>query len=433
MIWNRKNAVLSALEGWQQRGLIEASLAKTLRDDVSTSGKARSFTWITMLLGVICLAFGVMTFVGANWDKMSSLARVGLLFAALWASWGASVFFKSRKQEWPAQLFVMLACAMFGASIMLIGQIYHIQGSPKDAVWLWAVGTGFAALATRSVPALAFYVVLITLWSVMDFELFGSRKTMEYSYIFYWLVGAAGAWWLSSRYTAQLLSAALVFWLLYVVAFSIDGPGGQQNLLPLQIILACSFVAVCLTLLSLGGPQYLKSFEPPALVYLMILIAGLVFMWYMATDMRWNGSWRMVSAHYLPGFIGLLICAGLAYFAKQSNNTHRYDVLVTGVFAGISIALAGSASRVPFIMEAFMLAMSIWTIRMGWRIEYRQLTSLGFAGFSAVMLLIYFETLGNLLDTSLFYLGVGVLMLLGAYFIPRFARKTKAAAKEGAL
>jgi uncharacterized membrane protein len=39
------------------------------------------------------------------------------------------------------------------------------------------------------------------------------------------------------------------------------------------------------------------------------------------------------------------------------------------------------------------------------------------------MLLLYVETLGSLLDTSLFYLGAGVLLLAGAVVIPRFMRK----------
>lgn len=426
MIWNQRNAILAALENWRERGLIDGQLAATLRDDVAKSGKTRSFTWIIMLLGVICLAFGIMTFVGANWDQMSSMMRVLMLFVSLWASWGLSVFFKSQAKEWPAQLFVMLACAIFGASIMLIGQIYHIQGSPRDAVWLWAIGTGLAALATRSIPALALYVILITLWSVMDFQLFGNSKPIEYVYLAYWAAGAVVAWWLASRFTAQLLALALVFWLFYLVASSMDGPSGQGNLLTLYIVLASAFVGTSATLYSHGQGQYLKGFEPSALVYWMILIAGLVFMWYMATDMNWNGSWRVVTPYYGPGLVALLICAGLAILARQTANEQRYDVLVTAVFSLISVGLAGSVSRVPFIMEAFMLAMSIWTIRMGWRIGHKSLSTLGFIGFSAVMLLIYFRTLGNLLDTSLFYLGAGVLMLAGAWFIPRFARKSAA-------
>ncbi|MCB1423605.1 MAG: hypothetical protein KDJ69_14305, partial [Nitratireductor sp.] len=64
---------------------------------------------------------------------------------------------------------------------------------------------------------------------------------------------------------------------------------------------------------------------------------------------------------------------------------------------------------------------------MGWRLEYRSLSTLGFLTFTGVMLLLYFETLGNLLDTSLFYLGAGIVLLAGAIIIPKLARRTRKA------
>ena len=263
----------------------------------------------------------------------------------------------------------------------------------------------------------------LSLWAVMDFNLFGRNNVIEYGYIGYWLVGAVAAWFFASRFSAHVLAASMVFWLIYMVGTSIDSRQGIQNAFQLHIVLGASFVAIAATLFSLGDKKWLREFELPSLVYLFILLAGMVFLWYIATDIRYNGNWRLVSTHYLPGFIAAGLCAGLAFFAYQNQHLLRYDILVTAIFAVISLTLAGSASRVPFIMEGFMLALSIWCIRMGWRLEFRSLSTLGFLGFSGVMLLIYFETLGNLLDTSLFYLGAGVLLLAGAILIPRFMRK----------
>ena len=223
-IWNRRSTLTSALEEWQAKGLIDAATAARLKDEVAASGKPRSFTSIIILLGVICLAFGVMTFVAANWDAMTSLARVGLLFAALWASWGISVLLKQRDHEWASQAFVLLACAIFGASIMLIGQIYHIQGKPKDATWLWAMGTILAALVTRSVPALGLGAILITIWALMDVGLFSRARDPDFTYLIYWLICAAGAWWLASRFVAHLLMAGLCLWLFVSAAQMIGWP-----------------------------------------------------------------------------------------------------------------------------------------------------------------------------------------------------------------
>ena len=202
-----------------------------------------------------------------------------------------------------------------------------------------------------------------------------------------------------------------------------DGPGSRGDLLFLLVVLFCAFVAVSLALYSYGAGQWFKSYEPTGIVYFMILVAGMTFLWYMATDQRYNGNWRMVVPYYWPGMAGSAIMIGLAAFAHVRAHPFRYDMMVAVVFTLITAFLSGFIQRVPFLMEAYLLALSIWTIRMGWRLQYRPLSTLGFFGFAGVMLLLYFETLGSLLDTSLFYLGAGVLLLVAAMVIPRFMRK----------
>lgn len=427
-IWNRKAVLNDAVEDWRKRGLLDGPTAKTLKEDIVSRIRPRSFTSIIILLGVICLAFGVMTFVAANWASMSNLAKVGLLFAGLWASWGISIYLKSSGHEWASQAFVLLACAIFGASIMLIGQIYHIQGKPKDATWLWAAGTVIAALLTRSIPALGLGAILITIWALMDVGLFSRVKTPEYSYLLYWAIIAAGALWLSSRFVAHMLMTGMVIWLFVTTVQLMDVPGQQSDLLFLLIVLFAAFVSVCIALYSLGESYWLKGYEPTAIVYLMTLVGGMTFLWYMATDMRYNGNWRMVVPYYWPGFAGSVAVIALAATAHRRAHPQSYDMVVAAVFTLISAFLSGFIQRVPFLMEAYLLALSIWTIRMGWRLEYRPLSTLGFFGFAGVMLLLYVETLGSLLDTSLFYLGAGVLLLAGAAILPRFMRK---AGKQG--
>ncbi len=417
-IWNRRRVLGAALEDWRERGLINEATAQLLGADIETNTRARSFSTVIILLGVICLAFGVMTFVAANWEAMSSLARVALIFAVLWASWSIAIWLKVKNHEWAAQAFVLLACALFGAGIMLIGQIYHIQGDPKDATWLWAVGTVLGALATRSAPALGLGAILITVWAMMGMGLFRTINEIEYGYLVYWLVIAAGAWWLASRMTAHLLAAGLCIWLFVSAAQYAEMNGGNDMLFVL-IVLFDAFILISVMLYSHGAGSWLKGYEPTAIAYSMILIGGMTLFWYFATDQRYNGDWRLVVTHYWPGMLASAATIAIAIHAHLQRHSWRYDMIVAAVFTLISAFLSGFIHRVPFMMEAYLLALSIWTIRMGWRLEYRPLSTLGFLGFAGVMLLLYFKTLGTLLDTSLFYLGAGILLLLGAIFVPR--------------
>ena len=84
VIWTRKAVLADAITEWQSRGLITDSTAATLSADAQASGTRFAFRNILILLAVICLGFAAMTFVAANWEDMTRLTRVGLIFTALW-------------------------------------------------------------------------------------------------------------------------------------------------------------------------------------------------------------------------------------------------------------------------------------------------------------------------------------------------------------
>lgn len=421
--WNRKTMLTTAIEDWQARGLVDQSTAGRLIDDVAKAAPARSFTTVIILLGVICLGFGAMTFVAANWQEMTSAARLALLVAALWASWAAAIWLKARGREWTAQAFILLACAVFGASIMLIGQIYHLQGEPKDAVWLWMVVTIIAALLTRSGMALALAAILITIWALMNTGL--RRDGIEYAFIAYWLAGAAAAFWLKSRFAGHVLLAGMVVWLTVSAIAYTDMDRQGRDLLFMQIALSGALASVALLLYAGGRWPVRAAFFRPAIVYALLAAGAMLALWYAASEPVFAGATAHLIGTYWPGLAAVLLIAGCASLAYREQASFAYDIAIAGVMTAIATALTAFAAGTPFITEAFLLAMSIWTIRMGWRLEYRPLAATGWIGFAASMLAIYARTVGTLLDTSLFYLGAGVLLLAGAAIAARISRKTQ--------
>ena len=59
---------------------------------------------------------------------------------------------------------VLLGASVYGAAIMLVAQMYHMQGEASGAVLLWAAGTVIAAIVLRSTPALILAIILFALW-----------------------------------------------------------------------------------------------------------------------------------------------------------------------------------------------------------------------------------------------------------------------------
>ena len=435
--WNRKSALLAAVDDWLQRGLLDRETANALSDDIARQSPSRSFSSMILLLGAICLAFGIMTFVAANWDGMANLTRVGVLIGGLWTSWLASIYFKTIDLNWPAEVFVLLACAIFGASIMLISQIYHIQGEPKDGTWLWAMGTIGAALISRSVPALALGAILITIWAFMDISLFHNVPRVEYMYLVYWMICAVGAWWFSSRFVTHVLAIGLGAWWLVssVQEFSHilrHAYSAEFAILLFTIAICSAFILLTLVLASHKKRNWFKGFEPTMLAYLSTFLFMMLIIWDSSLDAITEREQSIILQGYFVklatmDFVALggsiLVLISSAIMAYRGSYPFKYDIIVSAIFAIVGISIFFTyLFTLPFVSETYFLAMSIWIIRMGMRLELRSVSILGFVAFGGVLLIIYFKTVGTLLDTSLFYLFAGAMLMAGAYFIPRFIR-----------
>ena len=163
--------------------------------------------------------FAVMSFVAAHWEGMSKLARLALLLVALWGCYGAAAALFQRRLEAFAQAAVLGGIAVFGASIMLIAQMYHMEGNPPDAVLMWALGALLAAALVQSRPALAATFVLLVVWTCYER---GLADGAHWSFLPAWAAAVAAAVWLGWRPGLHLAAISLVIWLVPLGYFVLD-------------------------------------------------------------------------------------------------------------------------------------------------------------------------------------------------------------------
>ena len=124
-----------------------------------------------------------------------------------------------RQLEAFAQAAVLGGIAVFGASIMLIAQMYHMEGNPPDAVLMWALGALLAAVLVQSRPALAATFVLLVVWSCYER---GLSNGAHWSFLPVWAAAAAAAAWLGWRPGLHLAAISLVIWLVPLGYFVLD-------------------------------------------------------------------------------------------------------------------------------------------------------------------------------------------------------------------
>ena len=184
------------LTRWRAEGWVSEAGASAIRADLKSRGSAFGAASVFAILGAVLFGFAVMSFVAANWTAMSKLVRLGLLFATLWACYGAALLLFQRQLNAFAHAAVLGGIAVFGASIMLIAQMYHMEGNPPDAVLMWAVGALLAAALLRSNPALAATFVLLAVWTCYERFLAGAA---HWSFLPAWVATTAVAVWFEPR------------------------------------------------------------------------------------------------------------------------------------------------------------------------------------------------------------------------------------------
>ena len=290
-----------------------------------------------------------MSFVAANWEGMSRVVRLVMLACGMWAAYAAAAVFFTRSMPTFADAAVLTGTAIFGASIMLVAQMYHMEGNPPDAVLLWGMGAFVAGLAFQSGPALALTMILAGLWSAWEMQL---TSGIHWAFLGGWTSVAAAFLWLRWRPGLHLSALALSGW---IVALADRLPHGPH----FWLVAAIGFVIAVAS--ALAQLNYSPAFD------------GRI------------GAVAPTATNYglALGFTGLL----LMQFARN------VPLGTLAAYAIVTLLLVVAA--------------------IGWALhtDNRPALWVTYAAFSAEILALYFRTLGTLINTSFFFASAGVLVI----------------------
>lgn len=237
VMWGYRRRLGRDLERWTKSGWVSAGSADLIRADVARAGGV-SLPGVLAILASILLGFAVMSFVAAHWDEIPRLARLGFLFGLMWTGYLAAAFFEVRDVRIFRDASILAALAVFGATIMLISQMFHIDGNPPDGVLMWWIGALGAAVILRSNPALAFSMVLVCVWSGVWMS---QHSGTHWQFLAGWaLVTAAFAWrrWWPGAHLSALTLAGFAVSLGYTLQ------QGHAHAVPVVMGLGCAAAGV---------------------------------------------------------------------------------------------------------------------------------------------------------------------------------------------
>ncbi len=408
------------LQKWAAAGLIDGARIPALLGDAGPPEQRRSLSHILAFLGAIMLACAALAFVGANWQHMPRLAKLGLLLLTMWAIYGASLVALGRDQPLFAQAALLLGVAMFGANVMLIGQIYHINAGWPSGVLVWGLGALVAAIVVPSRASAAFAAGLLTLWSV--------SSVTESHWIFHWpflpvlaILLAFGIW----QRWAPILHLALIAFGIWCITnaasltdhFDIDGA---------VAMFALTGIAIALWLIGRIFALRQIPFGNVISGYGLFAATAATFALQWADNPPLSHQTVLIAAAAVALPVLLLAIFARATHTRPHGLRSADIALVTGILiCGLGILLTGYPphDKSPYFLALLYLGYIVWLLNYGLSRQRSFPVNLALVAFAAEVLVLYFMTFDTLLNRSaLFALG-GILFILAALVLDRARRR----------
>jgi uncharacterized membrane protein len=359
---------------WQSAGWVSDSGAAAIRADLAARRPAFSAAAGLAILGAVLFGFAAVSFVAANWNGMTKLARLLLLLAALWACYGGAAWLFARRLNAFAHAAVLAGIAVYGASIWLIAQIYHMGGNPPDAVLLWALGAGLAAVLVRSPAALAAAFVLLAVWTCWERV---ENQAPHWVFLVPWAAAVAVTAWLRWRPGRHLAALSLVVWLAPLGFLVLDH---HAHWLVVTAGVAAGLAAIA------AGP---------------------------VID-RWTGAAQAIFAYAIAlAFAGLFIMQ----FIEDISLIDTVGRLPTDQFAALAA-----------LTIALLIGAMFWALAS----DNRGALWVGYTAFAIEIFAVYVRMLGTLLNTSLFFMIAALIVTALAWAAYRLHRHEAPAAGASA-
>lgn len=406
---------------WQEQGWISAEGRQAILADVATRQPGIAWSSSLALAGALLLGVGVITWFAAHWNEISRPVKLALIFTALT---GSHVAYGLTHSSLPklSQGIAFLSVMFFGAAIMLIGQIYHIDAHFPDGIALWAAGGLLTAWLLGSHPAMAASIALAALWTLIEqFEYLAMNwPLLGYLAITAVLLFRRHDWKIAARCWGMLFILWVIGW--HARIDEIWEAHDHIRLFALQVL----GIAGCWAYAQASEHPLARSIRADFLLAALIGAFAFTFPDFALHNNRkaydltpWLATLAATAAIFAAGIMRLIQTSNLS--------THRLHIGIA-LAAGFALLLAAEvimprSSGMPALFwNIIFLGVLYWIGDLGIRHGDRAMVNRAFVGFSILVMARYFDTFWSLLDRALFFMAGGVLLLAGGGWLERRRR-----------
>jgi len=431
---------------WVERGWVQAGADRAILEHVAARGGGTSLlTYAFSILGVLLLGSGIITYFAANWGEIPKIVKLAVLFGSMWLAYGAAwQALRGGHAPMLGQALLLFGAILFGANIMLIAQIYHIDAHFPNGVLLWSLGALVGAYAVRSQALLVAAIALGWLWTSLEFNHFWTRHHFHWPFLLLWLSCLPLIYIHRFRAALHLALVAMLWWSFYTISTGslLWRPG---NLVYLIQVYFLAYLAVFLLGMVFATNDRLEPFARIVQRYgiFATLAAGCVLTMPYLQVGHWSHAWAQKTERAVAGggylvatftTLGVVLALALWHRARTGGaGRPAYlkwgEVLIGSIALLILVNLFTGGARGGLMAIAFNLlffAGLLWLIFAGMHTDDRFLVNIAFVFFGVTLLMRYFDTFWTLLNRSYFFMVGGLLLIAGGYVLEHKRRQITA-------
>lgn len=166
----RRSWLASEVEAWRAQGLVSSEQATGILALYGTSEEraARRHSkgmLVLMAVAAFLVGLGVFLLIGYNWEEIPIPGKLVLIFGSLLGVHGLGWHLRFNKgRAWASEIAFFMGGLLYGAGIMLVAQIFHINAHYPDGIWWWALGVLPLALILETPLLQVLLVALLVIW-----------------------------------------------------------------------------------------------------------------------------------------------------------------------------------------------------------------------------------------------------------------------------
>jgi uncharacterized membrane protein len=464
----QRSWLLGEIKVWQAQGLVRAEQAEDILGlyEMPNESAARQQSWgLFALRAVAALFVGLAVFlvIGYNWTELPTAIKLIILFGALLSAQGTAFYLRYRRNaRLASELTFFFGCLLYGASIWLIAQIFHLNAHYPDGFWVWALGVLPFALALDTLLLHALLIAILAIWvgtEILDpspfafarwfFGLLGWPGLPNGAYTLP-LLAVPGLLWSyrkGSPFTAGLYVALLTWWTV-LQPFAWDW---KTN--PIFFIVSLGGLLMVLSEIHRSGSPFAIPYRFCGVLLTLGTLIPLSFRdyYHLWPDLSYYGGIDKNGRFLGPGIIqplailavSMLVVGGTLFVilrrregearltrpvrAFVSRQWLPLGLVLLMTLSSLWVALARESLLPMILANLAMLASAFWLIQVGTREERGRPFATGVLYFLLWAVLRYFDLFGGfggmLGGAFLFFLCGVTLFVVSLYWRQRKQRR----------